>query len=57
MLRSILRAPLSFFELTPMGRILNLFSRDIYVIDSILNRVIQSMFRTFVQVIGNIDAP
>jgi ABC-type multidrug transport system fused ATPase/permease subunit len=52
MLRSILRAPLSFFELTPMGRVLNLFSRDIYVVDSILGRVIQSLFKTFVQVIG-----
>lgn len=26
---------MSFFELTPQGRILNLFSRDVYVIDEV----------------------
>ncbi|KAF8909428.1 multidrug resistance-associated ABC transporter [Gymnopilus junonius] len=46
MLHSLMRAPLSFFELTPTGRILNLFSRDIYVVDQILPRVIQGLFRT-----------
>ncbi|KAF8735100.1 hypothetical protein AX14_002716 [Amanita brunnescens Koide BX004] len=46
MLDSLLRAPLSFFELTPAGRILNLFSRDTYIVDQILARVIQSLFAT-----------
>ncbi|KAF8074805.1 multidrug resistance-associated ABC transporter [Lyophyllum atratum] len=46
MLNSLMRAPLSFFELTPTGRILNLFSRDTYVVDQILGRVIQGMCRT-----------
>ncbi|KAH0582641.1 hypothetical protein H2248_010564 [Termitomyces sp. 'cryptogamus'] len=46
MLESLMRAPLSFFELTPIGRILNLFSRDTYVVDQILGRVIQGMCRT-----------
>ncbi|KAG0695819.1 P-loop containing nucleoside triphosphate hydrolase protein [Suillus ampliporus] len=41
MLHSVMRAPLSFFETTPTGRILNLFSRDTYVVDQILARVIQ----------------
>ncbi|KAG2139678.1 ABC transporter type 1, transmembrane domain-containing protein [Suillus clintonianus] len=35
-----------FFETTPTGRILNLFSRDTYVVDQILARVIQNMVRT-----------
>lgn len=57
MLNSVLRAPLSFFELTPTGRcvpyqytwagvlipfcvsVLNLFSRDTYVVDQLLGRV------------------
>ncbi|TFY83303.1 hypothetical protein EWM64_g713 [Hericium alpestre] len=52
MLYSVMRAPLSFFELTPSGRILNLFSRDVYVVDQVLARVIQSMFRTLVQCAG-----
>ncbi|KAG6375249.1 ABC transporter type 1, transmembrane domain-containing protein [Boletus reticuloceps] len=46
MLDSVMRAPLSFFETTPAGRILNLFSRDIYVVDLILGRVIQSLVKT-----------
>ncbi|KAF9005892.1 metal resistance protein YCF1 [Cyathus striatus] len=46
MLDSLMKAPLSFFELTPMGRILNLFSRDVYVVDQILARVIQQLCRT-----------
>ncbi|KAH7930359.1 P-loop containing nucleoside triphosphate hydrolase protein [Leucogyrophana mollusca] len=46
MLDSVMRAPLSFFEMTPTGRILNLFSRDTYVVDQILARVIQNLIRT-----------
>ncbi|CDO77661.1 hypothetical protein BN946_scf184969.g12 [Trametes cinnabarina] len=46
MLNAIMHAPLSFFELTPTGRILNLFSRDTYVVDMILARVIQNSVRT-----------
>ncbi|CAA7267383.1 unnamed protein product [Cyclocybe aegerita] len=46
MLESLIHAPLSFFELTPTGRILNLFSRDTYVVDQILARVIQGLIRT-----------
>ncbi|EPQ56430.1 multidrug resistance-associated ABC transporter [Gloeophyllum trabeum ATCC 11539] len=46
MLHSVIRAPLTFFELTPTGRILNLFSRDTYVVDQVLGRVIQGLVRT-----------
>ncbi|CCL99693.1 uncharacterized protein FIBRA_01714 [Fibroporia radiculosa] len=46
MLHSVMRAPLSFFELTPTGRILNLFSRDTYVVDQIIARVVQNTVRT-----------
>ncbi|OCH93693.1 metal resistance protein YCF1 [Obba rivulosa] len=46
MLYAVMRAPLSFFELTPTGRVLNLFSRDTYVIDQILARVVQNSVRT-----------
>ncbi|KAJ7583390.1 ABC transporter type 1, transmembrane domain-containing protein [Mycena floridula] len=46
MLDSLIHAPLSFFELTPTGRIINLFSRDTYVVDEILGRVISNVFRT-----------
>ncbi|KAH9830264.1 metal resistance protein YCF1 [Rhodofomes roseus] len=33
MLNSIMRAPLSFFELTPHGRIVNVASKDTYTVD------------------------
>ncbi|KAH9946530.1 metal resistance protein YCF1 [Amylocystis lapponica] len=45
MLHAVMRAPMSFFELTPTGRILNLFSRDTYVVDQIIARLIQQVVR------------
>lgn len=49
---SLLRYPLQWFETTPTGRLLNLFSRDISVIDEVLPRVIQGMARSSVVVMG-----
>ncbi|VEU22972.1 DEKNAAC104181 [Brettanomyces naardenensis] len=50
MLDSVLRAPMEFFETTPIGRILNRFSNDIYKIDETLFRVFNSFFSTTVKV-------
>lgn len=36
MLEALMRAPLSFFEVTPIGRILSRFSKDVDVLDSSL---------------------
>jgi ABC-type multidrug transport system fused ATPase/permease subunit len=33
MLKTVLRAPMSFFDMTPLGRIINRFSKDMYMID------------------------
>lgn len=52
MLHSVMRAPLSFFEMTPSGRIMNLFSRDTYVVDQVLARAIQMLFRTAASCLG-----
>ncbi|RXK42573.1 metal resistance protein ycf1 [Tremella mesenterica] len=49
---ALMKSPLSFFELTPTGRILNLFSRDIFVIDEVLQQAIGSFVRTIVVVLG-----
>ena len=48
----LLHYPLQWFERTPTGRLLNLFSRDVSVIDEVLPRVIQGMTRSLMVVIG-----
>lgn len=40
MLSAILHSPMAFFDTTPIGRILNRFSRDIETIDNLLPSVI-----------------
>ena len=54
MLESVLRAPMQFFETTPIGRILNRFSNDIYRIDAIMFRVLDSFFSTSIKVLFTI---
>ena len=54
MLSNILRSPMEFFDTTPMGRILNRFSRDIETIDNILPNLIRSWMNTFFSVIATI---
>jgi ATP-binding cassette subfamily C (CFTR/MRP) protein 1 len=52
MFRGILLAPLQWFETIPTGRLLNLFSRDVNVIDEVLPRVLNSFVRTIIVVVG-----
>ena len=52
MFNSVLAAPLQWFETIPTGRLLNLFSRDVNVIDEVLPRVINGFFRTMIVVVG-----
>ncbi|CCD27007.1 ATP-binding cassette glutathione S-conjugate transporter YCF1 NDAI_0J01150 [Naumovozyma dairenensis CBS 421] len=50
MTNAVLRAPMSFFETTPIGRILNRFSNDIYKVDSVLGRTFSQFFVNAVKV-------
>jgi ATP-binding cassette subfamily C (CFTR/MRP) protein 1 len=52
MLHSILRTPLSFFDTTPVGRILNRFSKDQETVDSQLPASIMDFMMSFVTVIS-----
>merc|ERR1711998_692001 len=54
LLESILRAPMSFFDTTPIGRILNRFSKDIYSLDQQLPSTIRAYLGTLSSVISTI---
>ncbi|KAF9874044.1 ABC metal ion transporter [Colletotrichum karsti] len=44
MANAIFRSPMSFFDVTPTGRILNRFSSDIYRVDEVLARTFNMLF-------------
>ena len=54
MLANIMRSPMSFFDTTPLGRILNRFSKDIYLIDEVVPRSIRMFIWTFLGVLSTI---
>ena len=54
LLRNILRSPMSFFDTTPLGRILNRFSKDIYVIDEVIPETLHEFTLTLFDVISTL---
>ena len=54
MLTNIFRSPMEFFDTTPIGRILNRFSRDVETIDNLLPQLFRSWFNTMFTVFSTI---
>ncbi|WFD30029.1 hypothetical protein MSPP1_001042 [Malassezia sp. CBS 17886] len=50
--KAVMRYPLQWFETTPTGRLMNLFSRDVSVVDEVLPRVIHGFVRSACVVLG-----
>ncbi|PLW46988.1 hypothetical protein PCANC_06527 [Puccinia coronata f. sp. avenae] len=54
MFAKVLRAPMSFFDITPIGTILNRFSRDVFVVDEVLARVFNAFLQNSISVVSTI---
>ena len=54
MLKNILRSPMSFFDTTPLGRVLNRFSKDVYVIDEVIPGSARAFLFTFFSVLSSL---
>ncbi|KAI9090798.1 P-loop containing nucleoside triphosphate hydrolase protein [Phlyctochytrium arcticum] len=52
MLNNLFELPQGFFDTTPLGRILNRFSKDMYTVDEVLPRVFLGYFRTLFMVLS-----
>lgn len=52
LLVNVMHLALSFFEVTPTGRILNRFSKDVDMVDSVIPQVLMEVFRSAMGVVG-----
>jgi ABC-type multidrug transport system fused ATPase/permease subunit len=52
MLQRLLKAPVAFFDTTPLGRIINRFSSDVNSIDTGLQPIVQQFLALLIQMVG-----
>ena len=50
---TVMHAPMSFFETTPLGRIINRFSKDIDTVDNTVSDSLRMLLMTLANVIGS----
>lgn len=54
MLVTIVHLPLAFFDTTPLGRVMNRFSKDVDVIDSVLSGKLSMWCRCMLLVVSTV---
>jgi ATP-binding cassette, subfamily C (CFTR/MRP), member 1 len=54
LLTSVLFSPMSFFDTTPLGRVINRFSKDIYTVDEQIPQTVRAYLSTMAKVISTI---